>query len=76
MKEHEFVIRIPGVTRAEAESKLNLMLQIGEFAWSFNAGKLTRAVVVYWLMTEAGKNLLKSQKREFKLISKKGGIKI
>lgn len=55
-----FTIEIEALTQEEAKAKLDLMLQIGAFAWDMNANKLTKSVLTYWALTAIGKGLLKA----------------
>lgn len=59
MAMHKFEIDIEGYTRKEAEEKLKLLMDIGDFAWNINPDKLAASVFSYWLIAKATQQLLK-----------------
>lgn len=55
MEKYRFIIEVPANTEAEAQAKLNLLLELGAFFKEFDASHLTRSVVIYLLHHYAGK---------------------
>ncbi len=55
MEKYRFIIEVPANTEAEAQAKLNLLLELGIFFKEFDASHLTRSVVIYLLHQYAGK---------------------
>ena len=59
MAMHKFEIDIEGYTRKEAEEKLKLIMDIGDFTWNVNPDKLAASVFSYWLVAKATQQFLK-----------------
>lgn len=55
MENYQFTIEVQAPSELEAKAKLNLLLQIGAFLKDFDAGKLTGAFLLYWILHEGGK---------------------
>jgi hypothetical protein len=55
MEKYRFTIEVPANTEAEAQAKLNLLMELGTFFKEFDASHLTRSVIVYLLHHYAGK---------------------
>lgn len=55
MEKYRFIIEMPANTEAEAQAKLNLLLELGTFFKEFDPSHLTRSVIVYLLHHYAGK---------------------
>ena len=59
MAMQKFEIDIEGYTRKEAEEKLKLLMDIGDFTWNVNPDKLAASVFSYWLVAKATQQFLK-----------------
>lgn len=55
MEKYRFIIEVPANTEAEAQAKLNLLLELGTFFKEFDASHLTRSTIIYLLHHYAGK---------------------
>ena len=56
MKNFRFTIEISANSEAEAQAKLNLLLELGAFFKEFDARKLTGSFIIYLLLHLAGKS--------------------
>ena len=55
MQKYRFTIEVPANTEAEAQAKLNLLLELGAFFKEFDPSHLTRSAIVYLLHYYANK---------------------
>jgi hypothetical protein len=55
MEKFRFIIEVPANTEAEAQAKLNLLMELGAFFKEFDPTHLTRSVIIYLLHYYAGK---------------------
>jgi hypothetical protein len=66
MEKYHFMIEVQANTEAEAQAKLNLLLELGAFFKEFDARKLTGSFILYILAHCAGRyrsQLNKSEKQ-------------
>ncbi len=63
MQVFPFTIEINAENQAEAQAKLDLIIEAGAFIWDdmeTNNNKLTKSVLTYWALAAIGKGLLKA----------------
>ena len=55
MKNYQFTIEIPAETEIEAETKLELLMEVAAFLKTFDLTKLSSTFLYYMLLVLAGK---------------------